>query len=90
MACGSGLSEWGAAHDEFLRILGLALLVQALQSFTKFLNQHSVGYFAARCRGVVTARIHSRVLSLSFACASGYKEGDLTHYASQGPEESAP
>jgi ATP-binding cassette subfamily B protein/subfamily B ATP-binding cassette protein MsbA len=74
------------ATAQFLSILGLALLVQALQSFTKFLNQLSVGYFAARCRAVVTARIHSQVLSLSFPCASGYKVGDLNDYASQGPE----
>jgi ATP-binding cassette subfamily B protein/subfamily B ATP-binding cassette protein MsbA len=71
---------------QFLSILGLALFIQALQSLTKFLNQLSVGYFAARCRAVVTARIHSQVLSLSYPCASGYRVGDLTDYASQGPE----
>ena len=46
----------------------------------------SVGYFAARCKALVTARIHSQVLSFSFPCASGYKVGDLTDYAGQGPE----
>jgi ATP-binding cassette subfamily B protein/subfamily B ATP-binding cassette protein MsbA len=74
------------AMTQFLCILGLALLVQALQSFTKYLNLLSVGYFAARCRAVVTAQIHTQVLSMSFPCASGYKVGDLTDYATQGPE----
>lgn len=67
-------------------LLVLAVLLQALQSFTRFLNKMSVGYFAARCRALVTARIHSQVLSLSFACASGYKVGDLAEHANQGPE----
>ena len=67
-------------------LLVLAVLLQALQSFTRFLNKMSVGYFAARCRALVTARIHSQVLSLTFACASGYKVGDLADYANQGPE----
>ena len=45
-----------------------------------------VGYFAARCTAQVKVRIHSQVLSFSFPCASGYKVGNLTNYASQGPE----
>ena len=49
-------------------------------------QHHERGYFAAECRAGVTARIHSQVLSLSFACASGTKVGDLTVDASQGPK----
>jgi subfamily B ATP-binding cassette protein MsbA len=70
----------------FLSLLALALLLQGLQSLTRYVNQVSVGYFAARCKALVTTRIHSQVLSLSFPCASGYKVGDLTDYASVGPE----
>jgi ATP-binding cassette subfamily B protein/subfamily B ATP-binding cassette protein MsbA len=70
----------------FLSLLALALLLQALQSLTRYVNQVSVGYFAARCKALVTTRIHSQVLSLSFPSASGYKVGDLTDYASVGPE----
>jgi ATP-binding cassette subfamily B protein/subfamily B ATP-binding cassette protein MsbA len=70
----------------FISLLALAVALQALQSLTRFLNLVSVGYFAARCRALVTARIHSQVLSLSYPCASGYKVGDLTDYASRGPE----
>lgn len=70
----------------FICLLGLAVLLQALQSLSRYANKVSVGYFAAECRAQVTARIHSQVLSFSFPCASGYKVGDLTDYASQGPE----
>lgn len=70
----------------FAILLTLAVLLQALQSLTRFLSQVSVGYFAARCKAVVTARIYSQVLSFSFPCASGYKVGDLTDYAATGPE----
>ncbi len=70
----------------FLSLMGVALVLQALQSFTKYLNALSVAYFSARCRAVVTALIHTQVLSFSFPLASSYKVGDLTDYASQGPE----
>ena len=70
----------------FLILLALAVLLQALQSYTKFLNNLSTSYFSARCRAIVTARIHSQLLSLSYACASSYKVGDLTDHAFWGPE----
>ena len=70
----------------FLCLLGMAVLLQALQSFAKFLNGLSTSYFAARCRSLVTARVYSQVLALSFPCASGYKVGDLTDHAFWGPE----
>ena len=70
----------------FISLLSLAVLLQALQSFSRFANNVSVGYFAAECRAKVTALIHSQVLRFSFPCASAYKVGDLTDYASQGPE----
>jgi len=69
----------------FLSLLVLAVILQSLQGLTRFLNQLSVGYFAARCRVIVTTLIHSQVLRMSFSCASGYKVGDFTDYAAQGP-----
>jgi len=69
----------------FLILLALAVLLQAMQCITRYLNKVSVGYFAARCTALVTERIHSQVLSFSFACASGYKVGDLTDHAINGP-----
>jgi len=67
-------------------LLVTAVLVQALQSLARYVNLVSVGFFAARCRALVTVRIHHQVLSLSFACASSYKVGDLTAYSASGPE----
>lgn len=74
------------ATSLFMSLLALAVLLQALQSFSRYLNKLSVAYFAAHCRAVVTARIHSQVLSFSFPCASAYKVGDLTSHAATGPE----
>jgi ATP-binding cassette subfamily B protein/subfamily B ATP-binding cassette protein MsbA len=70
----------------FLLLLLAAVLLQALQSSSRYLNAVSVGYFAARCRALVTARIHGQILRLTYACASGYRVGDLTDVATIGPE----
>ncbi len=82
------LAEWmnGLPRTPlFLGLLALALLLQAAQSFTRYLNGVSLGYFAASCRAAITARIHSQILSFTFPCASRYRVGDLTNYASSGP-----
>lgn len=81
-----GLLNATSSTTLFLSLLVLAVLLQALQSLTSFLNQVSVGYFAARCRALVMARIHSQVLRLSYPCASGYKVGDFIDHANVGPE----
>ena len=70
----------------FLSLLVLAVLIQALQSVSSFLNKVSVGYFSARLTALMTARIHSQVLSFSFPCASSYRVGDLTRHANRGPD----
>lgn len=70
----------------FLLVLGLAVFMQALQSLTRYLGLVSIGYFAARCRSLITSKIHRQILRMSFPCASGYRVGDLTDYALQGPE----
>lgn len=75
-----------SATSVFITLMAIAVLLQALQSFTRFLGLVSVGYFAARCRALVTARVHSQVLRFSFPCASAYKVGDLTDYSAQGPD----
>jgi len=69
----------------FLSLLALAVLLQLLQSFCRFLGELSVSYFAARCRSQLTAKIHGQVLSFSFPCASSYKVGDLTDHSAIGP-----
>ncbi len=73
-------------QSAFLLLLTLAVLLQALQSLTRYLGGVANGYFGARCKALVTGRIHSQILALSFPCASHFKVGDLTDYASQGPE----
>jgi subfamily B ATP-binding cassette protein MsbA len=70
----------------FLGLLLLALALQGIQSGTRFLNALSVGYFAARCKTLVTSRIHRQVLALSFPCASGFKVGDLADNINEGPD----
>lgn len=69
----------------FLTLLGIAVLMQALQSLSRYASAVSLSDFAARCRAEVTALIHSQILSLSFACASSYRVGDLIDYAANGP-----
>ena len=89
------LSWWPALTDQlnamtpsslFLSLLGLAVFVQAFQSFAKFLTTLSTTYFSARCRALVTSRIHNQVLSFNYPCASGYKVGDLTENINSAPE----
>jgi subfamily B ATP-binding cassette protein MsbA len=69
----------------FLVLLGLAVCLQVLQSFSNFLNQLSMFYFSARCRALITAEIYSQILRLNFSCASNYKVGELTDHAIKGP-----
>jgi len=69
----------------FLLLLVAAVLLQALQSSSRYLNAVSVGYFAARCRALVTARIHGQILRLNYPCASSYRVGDLTDVTAIGP-----
>jgi ATP-binding cassette, subfamily B, bacterial MsbA len=70
----------------FLGMLALAVLLQAAQSACRYLNGVSVAYFSARCSAIITARIHSQILSLAYPCASSYRVGDLTDHAGQGPQ----
>jgi len=63
-----------------LFLLGVAILLQALKSIAKYFNRTSVGYFAARCRTLVTQRIYGQILRLSYACAGYFKIGDLNEY----------
>ena len=70
----------------FLALLGLAVLLKAIQAFSEYINNISIAYFAARCRALITGEIHTRVLSFDFPCVSHYKVGDLTDYSREGPE----
>ena len=75
-----------SSNQLLLLMLSLAVLIQAGQSLIHYLNALAIGQFAARCKALITARIHSQILSLSYACASHYRIGDLMSYSSQGPD----
>ena len=69
----------------FLGLLIVALLLQALQSFCRYINLVTAGLFASRVNCSVTALIHAQILSLSFACASRFRVGDLINTANTAP-----
>ncbi len=75
-----------SGNQLLLLMLALAVLIQACQSLLYYCNALAIGQFAARCKALITARIHSQIMALSYACASHYKVGDLMSYASQGPD----
>lgn len=69
----------------FLILLILALLLQALQSFSKYTNLVTTSLFGARVYSVITSIIHTQILSLTFACSSRYRVGDLLNTVSSSP-----
>ncbi len=75
-----------SGNQVLLLMLALAVLIQASQSLLHYFNALAIGQFAARCKALITARIHSQILALSYACASHYKVGDLMSYSAQGPD----
>jgi ATP-binding cassette subfamily B protein/subfamily B ATP-binding cassette protein MsbA len=70
----------------FLLLIGVAVLLQGLQSLIRYSNAVAVGLFAARCRARITTALHRQILRFSFACASRYRVGDLLSHATHGPE----
>ena len=75
-----------SGNQLLLLMLALAVMIQASQSLLHYFNALAIGQFAARCKALITARIHSQILALSYACASHFKVGDLMSYSSQGPD----
>jgi len=68
----------------FCLLLALAVLLQALMGLMGYINAVSAGYFAARLDTEITGLLHRRILSLTYACASRYRVGDLLDYARTG------
>jgi len=81
---------WGLAAlpqaTLFLIYLSAALGLQLLASGSRYLNGITAGYFAARCQACITPELHRHILSLSYACASRFKVGDLVHRATVSPQ----
>ncbi len=69
----------------FLVLLAAAVALQCLASLSRYLNGVTAGYFAARCQSRITPEVHRHILGFSYAFASRYKVGDLTHCATLSP-----
>jgi ATP-binding cassette subfamily B protein/subfamily B ATP-binding cassette protein MsbA len=70
----------------FLGLLGLAVLLQAIQSTARYLTALTAGYLTARCRSIVLSQIQGQILKLDYPCASKYRVGDLTDLIGLGPD----
>ena len=72
----------GVSNDIlFVIMLLAAVLLQGIQSLSRYLSKVANGYFSASCRARVTAEVHRQIMQLSFPCSSTYKVGDLISYA---------
>jgi ATP-binding cassette subfamily B protein/subfamily B ATP-binding cassette protein MsbA len=69
----------------FALLLSTAVLLKLAQSLAIYASSINTGYFTARVNAEVTALIHHQILRLTLSCASRYPVGDLTYYASSGP-----
>lgn len=65
----------------FVLLLLVAVLLQGIQSLSRYLSKVANGYFSASCRARVTAEVHRQIMQLSYPCSSTYKVGDLISYA---------
>ncbi len=68
-------------EQQFLGLLGIAVLLQALLALINYGNKLSTAYLSARAQPQITGRVFERIMSFSFACASHYKIGDLVMFA---------
>ncbi|MBD2081297.1 ABC transporter ATP-binding protein/permease [Leptolyngbya sp. FACHB-17] len=66
--------------QQFLALLGCAVLLQILLALSGYTNKLSTAYLSARAQPQVTGRIFEQIMSFSFACASQYKVGDLVMF----------
>lgn len=67
--------------QQFLSLLGLAVLLQTVLALSNYINKVSAAYLSARAQPQVTGRVYEQIMSLSFSCASHYKVGDLVLFA---------
>lgn len=67
----------------FVSLMGVAIVLQTLLSLSSYANKVSTAYLSARAQPQVTGNIFEQIMSFSFACASGYKVGDLVMFVSE-------
>lgn len=64
----------------FASLIILAIALQYLRNALEYIGAISSDYLSARIQALMTEKIFRQIMSLSFACASRYKVGDLTSY----------
>ncbi len=74
-----------SAGSQFALLMGCAMGLQVLMSLARYGSGVSSGWFAARCQRRVAPAIHPHLLSLSYACASRYRVGDLVNRTNLAP-----
>ncbi|MEB3327523.1 MAG: ABC transporter ATP-binding protein [Synechococcus sp.] len=77
----AGLSR----ETAFIALLFMLLGLQVISSFCRYMTSTISGRISASCQAKIIPMIHQYILSLSFACASGFKTGNLAHQASLAP-----
>ncbi len=80
----TALSTRSGRDGIFVLLLATAVALQALMALTSYVNSISTAVMGARLGTEITGNLNDRVLSLSFACASRYRIGDLLNYVSSG------
>jgi ATP-binding cassette, subfamily B, bacterial MsbA len=80
----AALSTRSGRDGIFVLLLAMAVALQALMALTSYVNSISTAVMGARLGTEITGKLNDRVLSLSFACASRYRIGDLLNYVSSG------
>jgi len=69
----------------FVTLLLMLLGLQVISSLCRYMSSTISGWISASCQARIIPIIHRYILSLSFACASGFKAGNLAHLAGLAP-----
>lgn len=80
------ISAAGLGRDKaFVTLLIILLGLQGISSLCRYMSSTISGWISASCQARIIPAIHRYILSLSFACASGFKAGSLAHLAGLAP-----
>ena len=69
----------------FVTLLLMLLGLQGISSLCRYMSSTISGWISASCQARIIPAIHRYILSLNFACASGFKAGNLAHLAGLAP-----
>ncbi len=79
------LSYNGPVNILAVVLLVAAVFLQGFQSVMRYWNKVFIGYFSARCRARITSLVNNQILSLSYACSSSFKVGELNNFIGVAP-----